>query len=99
MAQDSFDKIEKQMRKAGLPTGGVAPFQPQLDGNRYGEPVIRKAPVQYGPKKGKYGYVDAKGRIWIKDRAHGDYPDHWDVQENGGQQGYLRVDSLGNVLP
>jgi len=99
MAKDPSKKIEKQMKKAGLPTGGAMPFHPDLGKNRKGEPIIMKAPVQHGPKKGKYGYVDTMGRIWIKDRAHGNYPDHWDVQENSGKKGRTRVDPQGNILP
>jgi len=82
-----------------LPTGGAFPFDPQLEKNRKGKTVIRKLKITHGPKKNKVGYVDKKGRIWIKDRAHDDYPDHWDVQENGGKQGHTRVDPDGNVLP
>jgi hypothetical protein len=98
MAKDSTEKIDKQMKKAGLPTGGAMPFHPQLEKNRKGEPIIKKAPVLHGPKKGKYGYVDTNGRIWIKDYAHGRYPDHWDVQEDAGAKGRKRVDSHGNIL-
>jgi len=98
MASDASEKIARQMRKAGLPTGGAMPFRPQLDQNRKGPPIIRKAAVQHGPKKGKYGYVDTQGRIWIKDRAHGNNPDHWDVQANGGKAGRTRVDHRGNIL-
>ncbi|HET6880564.1 MAG TPA: hypothetical protein VFI31_10440 [Pirellulales bacterium] len=85
--------------RAGLPTSGTMPFEPELDENRKGESIIKKALVEHGPKAGKYGYVDTQGRIWIKDRAHGTYPDHWDVQENGGRAGRTRVDLDGNVLP
>ena len=92
-------KVDRQMRDAGLPTGGAFPFDPQLEKDRKGRPKIWKAPATFGPKKGKKGYVDKKGRIWIKDRAHGKYPDHWDVQEDGGKKGHTRVDSKGNVLP
>jgi hypothetical protein len=98
MAEDPDDKIKRQIQKAGLPTDGAMPFVPQLEHNRKGQPTIKKARVQHGPKKGKHGYVDADGRIWIKDRAHGNYPDHWDVQKNGGKEGYTRVDSKGNIL-
>ncbi len=75
------------------------PFIPQLEENKKGEQIIKKMAIQHGPKKGKVGYVDANGRIWIKDRAHAGYPDHWDVQENGGDAGHIRVDSQGNILP
>ena len=91
-------KIDRQIRKAGLPTGGDFPFIPELDMDRNGRPIIKKASVKHGPKRDKKGYVDTKGRIWVKDRAHGKFPDHWDVQENGGQQGHTRVDANGNVL-
>jgi hypothetical protein len=99
MTKNPVQKIDQQINKAGLPTGGAMPFDPQLDTNKSGEPIIKKAAVQHGPNKGKYGYVDTKGRIWIKDRAHGTYPDHWDVQENGGKKGRIRVDPGGNILP
>ncbi len=42
--------------------------------------------------------MDSQGRIWIKCRAHGTYPDHWDVQVGEGKD-YFRVDLNGNVLP
>jgi len=99
MANDPSRKIDQQLKKAGLPTGGAIPFHPQLEQNKKGEPIIKKAMVRHGPKKGKYGYVDTQGRIWIKDRAHAEYPDHWDVQEDGGEKGRIRVDLQGNRLP
>jgi hypothetical protein len=92
-------KVRRQMEKAGLPTGGPFPFDPQFEKDRRGRLIIKKAPATHGPKKGKKGYVDKQGRIWIKDRAHGKYPDHWDVQENGGKKGHTRVDHKGDVLP
>lgn len=91
-------KIIEQMKKAGLPTTGVNPFAPNLVTNRNGDLVIEKATVRQGPKRGKKGYVDTQGRIWIKDRAHGGVPDHWDVQLHDGAA-YLRVDLNGNLLP
>ena len=90
-------KIARQIEKAGLPIGGSVPFEPQLDRNANGQPIIRKGTVSHGPKKGKKGYVDSKDRIWIKDRAHASDPDHWDVQEDGGRS-YFRVDLQGNLL-
>jgi hypothetical protein len=90
-------KITDQIQKARLPTGGQHPFEPQLSTNRRGEQEIEKKAVQKGPKKGKKGYVDDQGRIWIKDRAHADVPDHWDVQIDGGDA-YFRVDLDGNEL-
>jgi len=94
---DLPEKTEKQIEKAGLPKGGRVPFIPQLDTNKRGLLTIRKVTVTYGPKKGKRGFVDTMGRIWIKDRAHAGDPDHWDVQDEGGKR-YIRVDLQGNPL-
>jgi hypothetical protein len=91
------EKIIRQMTKAGLPFGGTHPFKPRLTKNRKGESIIEKMAVAKGPKKGKVGYVDEQGRIWIKDRAHANLPDHWDVQIRGGDE-YIRVDELGNEI-
>jgi hypothetical protein len=66
--------------------------------NKQGKYIIKKEIVIHGPKQGKRGYVDTKGRIWIKDRAHAGDPDHWDVQEDGGKT-YFRIDQQGNPLP
>jgi hypothetical protein len=90
-------KIEEQMRRAGLPTGGQHPFRPRLTTNQKGEPIIEKKAVENGPKQGKKDYVDDQGRIWVKDRAHAGLPDHWDVQILGGDD-YLRVDQDGNAI-
>jgi len=92
-------KVDRQIKNAGLPTSGALPFFPEIEIDRKGQTIIKKASVTHGPKKGKKGYVDTRGRIWIKDRAHAGFPDHWDVQENGGRKGYTRVDSDGNILP
>lgn len=97
MASTLSAKIGRQIQKAGLPTGGQVPFEPKLEKNRKGDYMIRKATVQKGPKKGKKGFVDAAGRLWVKDRAHANDPDHWDVQENVGES-YFRVDLNGNLL-
>jgi hypothetical protein len=86
------------MRKAGLPAGGSVPFIPKIGQNRRSQPIIDKGTVQHGPKKGKKGYVDTQGRIWIKDRAHADVPDHWDVQTDEGKE-YQKVDLNGEPLP
>ncbi len=51
-----------------------------------------------GPKRGKRGYVDDQGRIWVKDHAHAGVPEHWDVQIDDGAD-YIRVDLSGNELP
>ena len=98
MADDLPDKIVRQMEKAGLPIGGEVVYEPRLEKNKRGTVVIKKETVTHGPKRGKMGYVDANGRIWIKDRAHAEDPDHWDVQINGGME-YMRVDLQGNLLP
>ncbi len=98
MSSNLPPKVLEQMRKAGLPTGGTNPFEPSLTTNRNGDPVIEKKEVRIGPKRGKKGYVDTQGRIWIKDRAHASVPDHWDVQLHDGAD-YIRVDLNGNLLP
>jgi hypothetical protein len=85
------------MKKACLPTGGARPFKPKLTKNQRGELVIEKKAVTKGPKRGKKGFVDDQGSIWIRDRAHADVPDHWDVQIDGGEE-YIRVDQNGNEL-
>lgn len=97
MATDPHEKIDRQIRKAGLPTGGAHPFRPRLGTNARGDPILEKETVSVGPKQGKRGYVDDQGRIWIRDRAHASVPDHWDVQIDGGQE-YFRVDDDGNLL-
>ena len=98
MAEESSRKVAKQIDKAGLPRGGNCPFVPKLDKDMRGRDTIRKDTVQHGPKKGKKGYVDTSGRIWVKDYAHAGLPDHWDVQVAGGME-YLRVDANGNLIP
>jgi hypothetical protein len=90
------DKIDRQIQKAGLPTGGEEPFQPKIEGGERGR-RIKKKKVAKGPKKGDHGWVDQQGRIWIRCRAHAGYPDHWDVQINDGDD-YIRVDNDGHVL-
>jgi len=85
------------MRKAGLPEAGTHPFKPKLTKNQEGDAIIEKRAVAKGPKKGKRGYVDDQGRIWIKDRSHADLPDHWDVQIDDGED-YIRIDQNGSEL-
>lgn len=97
MSWDLPPKIIDQMKKAGLPFGGVHPFEPKLIRNRNGDPMIEKKAANKGPKQGKRGYVDNLGRIWIKDRAHAGLPDHWDVQIDEGDD-YIRIDESGNEL-
>jgi hypothetical protein len=97
VADNLPQKIIDQMKKAGLPTSGAHPFQPKLTNNQKGEQIIEKRAVGKGPKQGKRGYVDVSGRIWIRDRAHADVPDHWDVQIDDGDR-YIRVDNDGNQL-
>jgi hypothetical protein len=91
------EKIVVQIEKAGLPRGGAFPFEPKINKNRKGKPIIGKEVVAHGPKKGKKGFVDTKGRIWIRDRAHSGDPDHWDVQEDGDKS-YFRIDHNGDLL-
>lgn len=90
-------KIIDQMVKAGLPINGEYSFRPKLITNYRGQRMIAKRSVLRGPKKGKKGYVDEDGHIWIKDHAHGGMPDHWDVQIDDGD-GYIRVNLDGNIL-
>lgn len=97
MSSGLSQKIIDQMNKAGLPTGGQHPFSPKLITNRKGDQVIEKKAVQRGPKKGKRGYVDSQGRIWIKDHSHAGVPEHWDVQIADGDD-YLRVGPDGNEI-
>ena len=91
------DKVERQIDKAGLPNGGSRPFRPRLTTNRNGDPIIEKARISSGPRRGKKGYVDEGGQIWIRDRAHADVPDHWDVQIDGGEE-YERIGLDGEPL-
>jgi hypothetical protein len=98
VSSDLPEKIVEQMEKAGLPLSGAHPFKPKLTRNKRGEQVIEKKAPTKGPKCGKRGYVDDQGRIWIKDRAHADVPDHWDVQIADGED-YVRIDQDGNELP
>jgi hypothetical protein len=91
------EKIQKQIRNAGLPTAGQVPFIPSLVKNKKGKTIIEKAAIRHGPKKGKLGYVDTQGRIWIKCHAHANVGDHWDVQEDGGAT-YFRVGENGNRI-
>jgi len=90
-------KILNQMRNAGLPSGGTHPFYPKIIKNRSGEDIIEKRSVGKGPKRGKRGYVDDQGRIWIRDRAHAHVPDHWDVQIDDGED-YIRIDLDGEEI-
>jgi len=92
--EDLPKKIEEQIKNAGLPQGGAVPFQPKLTKNPKGDPIIEKA-VKHGPKKGKKGYVDLQGRVWIRDRAHGGDPDHWcdspGLSDTGGAEDYAAI--------
>jgi hypothetical protein len=92
-------RVEAQIAKAGLPTGGAHPFYPELTTNRKGEPALVKAQAVNAPKgqSEKWGWVDAEGRIWVRDQAHAGVPDHWDVQITGGAD-YLRVDDNGEEI-
>ena len=98
MTEQTPDKVHKQIRKLQLPTGGKVAFVPKLIKNRRGHFEIKKQTVLHGPRKGRIGYVDVEGRIWLKDYAHAQYPDHWDVQIHAGKD-YLRVGFDGEPLP
>jgi hypothetical protein len=80
-----------------LPSTGTNPFRPRIVKNRNNDDIIEKSAVTRGPKRGKKGFVDDQGRIWIKDRAHADVPDHWDVQIDGGAE-YIRVGLDGEEI-
>lgn len=48
--------------------------------------------VEYGPYKGRQGYPDARGNIWVPTRpaeSHGG--PHFDVQLAGGRAGHINV--------
>jgi len=97
MSSNLPEKVVEQMTKAGLPTGGSHPFRPRLVKNIRSDELIEKRAIGKGPKRGKRGYVDEQGRIWIRDRAHAHVPDHWDVQIADGDD-YIRVDFDGNLI-
>jgi hypothetical protein len=98
VSQNLPEKVVEQLKKAGLPTSGAHPFKPRLALNKRGDQVIEKQAVAKGPKKGKVGYVDDQGRIWVKDHAHGPLPDHWDVEIDDGDH-YIRVNLDGEEIP
>jgi hypothetical protein len=91
------ERIVNQIEKAGLPLGGEVPFRPMLGKNRLGEDIIEKRAIHHGPKRGKRGWVDDQSRIWIRDPAHADVPDHWDVQFDDGLT-YVRVGFDGSLI-
>lgn len=91
-------KVIEQIKNAGLPTGGSHPFVPRLAKNRKRETIIDKKMISQGKKRGKIGFVDVHGHIWLKDGAHAGLPDHWDVQLQGGED-YFRIDMGGNPIP
>lgn len=97
MATPLPQKVVNQIKHARLPEGGQVPFVPELNKNRKGETILKKARVQFGPKKDKVGYVDKDRRIWIRDAAQAGLPEHWDVQIDDGRD-YLKVDDQGNRL-
>jgi RHS repeat-associated protein len=91
-------KAEEQIKKAQLPQSGEHVFEPKLVRNKRGELVIDKRAVEFGPRAGKVGYVDTEGRIWIRGEAHGNIPEHWDVQMDGGKS-YMNVGLNGEYEP
>lgn len=90
-------RVLAQISKAQLPMSGPIPFVPAIGEDSRGRECLLRAPVLYGPKQGKIGYLDTQGRIWIRDYAHAGLPDHWDVQENGGVT-YFRVNYSGSPI-
>jgi hypothetical protein len=52
----------------------------------------RKVIVKYGPYKGRFGWLDENGDIWVASKpgeSHGG--PHWDVQIDGGRSGHRNV--------
>src|SRR5688572_23056552 len=97
MAKQLPQKLIDQMKHAGLPLAGTEPFVPKLTKNKRGDDIIQKRTVKAGARGLKVGWVDVLGRVWIRDWAHADLPDHWDVQLAGGES-YIRIDDNGNIL-
>ena len=89
--------IADEIRDCHLPTGGACPFEPTYRRSPSGTDVLRRGQVEHGPKRGKTGFLDRQGRIWIRDPAHAGVPDHWDVQTDGGRR-YDRVGDDGSYL-
>ncbi len=85
------------MKKLGLPTGGSYPFRPKIRPNRRNDPDLVTRFPKKGRKKDVKGFVDEDGNIWIRDPAHGGYPDHWDVQKDDGND-YERVGDDGEPV-
>jgi len=90
-------RVIDRMKKLGLPSGGSYPFRPKIRTNRRNEPDLVTATPKKGPKKHEKGFVDEDDNIWIRDPAHAGYPDHWDVQMNGGED-YERVGDDGEMV-
>ena len=86
-----------QVRELRLPTGGACPFDPAFRRSPSGVDLIRRGAIDHGPKRDKAGFRDKQGRIWIRDRAHGGVPEHWNVQIDGGRRSD-RVGDDGNSL-
>jgi len=90
-------KVAAQMAKRGLPNGGQTPFVPKLIKGPKGDLIMDSAEVTIPGVGPKVGFVDDQGRIWVRDNAHAGYPQHWDVQINGGKD-YFRVGMDGNPV-
>ena len=72
----------RPLRTADLPASFVPPKN--WDGK-----MVR---VEHGPYKGRRGYPDANGNIWVPARpgeSHGG--PHFDVQLRGGRDGHINV--------
>ncbi len=89
-------KVNNIIEGKGLPTSGKNKFDPKIVSNRKGQQVIATKEVDCGPKGIKKGFVDKEGNVWVKDTAHGNVPEHWDVQMPDGS--YDRVGLDGKFL-
>ncbi len=81
LAKRSGGSEWRPLKRQDLPSG----YEPPSGG-------ARRVTVQHGPNKGRKGWLDKHGDIWVPTRqgeAHGG--PHWDVQINGGRSGYRSV--------
>lgn len=94
------DEADKQkLREKALGFGLPASFKPKFEKNKGGKWILMKkpAPAAKGNAKDREGWVDEEGRIWIRNYAHAGYPDHWDVQMDGGAT-YMNVKVDGSPM-
>jgi hypothetical protein len=90
--------IVAKIAELQLPTGGTVRFVPKVI-KKNGKLQIERAEATAakGNARGKSGWLDVEGRIWIRNYAHAGYPDHWDVQINLGAD-YINVTLLGEIM-